>query len=64
MVDCQAIILETVMRRRDFITILSGAVLADPLMAGAQQPGMPVIGFLAGGSQEMFTDQLAKFRVD
>jgi len=63
LVDCQAIILETVMRRRDFITILSGAVLADPLMAGAQQPGMPVIGFLAGGSQEMFTDQLAKFRV-
>ena len=51
------------MRRRDFITILSGAVLADPLMASAQQPGMPVIGFLAGGSQEMFTDQLAKFRV-
>ena len=32
-------------------------------MASAQQPGMPVIGFLAGGSQEMFTDQLAKFRL-
>jgi putative ABC transport system substrate-binding protein len=66
LVDCQANLLEAIrmfMRRRDFITLLSGAAVANPLVADAQQPGMPVIGFLAGGSQEMFTDQLAKFRL-
>jgi ABC-type uncharacterized transport system substrate-binding protein len=47
------------MRRREFIAGLGAATL--PLPARAQRSTMPVVGFLNGGSQEMFKDRLAGF---
>jgi putative tryptophan/tyrosine transport system substrate-binding protein len=50
------------MRRREFISLLSGAALVRPRAARAQQPALPVVGFINGGSADASARFVTAFR--
>ena len=50
------------MRRREFIKVITASAAAWPIAARAQQPAMPIIGYLDSRSPEMMEDRLRSLR--
>src|SRR5688572_5727375 len=50
------------LKRREFLTLLTGAAAAWPLAGYAQQPTVPLIGFLGGASPGPWLRLVAAFR--
>jgi len=50
------------MRRREFITLIGGGVVAWPLAARAQQQALPMVGFLHSQSPNLYSPMVAAFR--
>jgi hypothetical protein len=61
-IQCWPLSLGADMRRREFMSVLGGAVAAWPLASRAQQPAMPIIGFLSSLPPEPMAHLVVAFR--